>query len=197
MSFVSHSQAGQDRFVHAIRPKSNGTFIDIGCCHPIELSNTFALEKIGWRGLLVDSDEDAVKLCKELRSSIVACGDARCLDWSLLASQLECSGLIDYASVDVDEHTHAALANLLESNLRFRVLTVEHDHYQRGDRLRTPNRLLMEAHRYELLCADVHSNGCCFEDWFVDTKLVDMTVAERFRSSGLDWQDVLKQGGAP
>lgn len=196
MIFVSRSQAGQDAFVHALLPKTHGTFIDIGCCHPVEMSNTFALEQLGWRGLLIDSDANAVQLCKELRQSPVFLGDARNFDWTARAAPIAELGVVDYASVDVDEHTHVALANLIASNLRFRVLTVEHDHYQRGDRLRTPNRALMAAHGYDLLCADVHSRGCCFEDWFVWPKLVDMKVAERFRSNGLDWQDVLKKGGA-
>ena len=44
--FISHSQAGQDKFVYDTLGKS-GTFLDIGCGFPIEINNTYALEQIG------------------------------------------------------------------------------------------------------------------------------------------------------
>lgn len=199
MNFQSHSQAGQDLFVHALLPQSTGWYVEAGCAHPIELSNTYALEQLGWRGAGVDLDPGAVELHRKLRTNAVWQGDATRIDWEakLLMVRPEVGPVVDYASVDIDEYTHEALLNLLlHSGRRFRVLTVEHDHYQRGDLLRLPNRAMLAAHGYELLCADVHNTGCNFEDWFVDPKLVDMAKAGRFRSTGLDWRDVLKQGGA-
>lgn len=196
MNFESRSQAGQDAFINAILGgKRDGTFVDIGCSHPVNWSNTYALEQLGWKGVMIDSDQNAVDLCRQQRIATVHQADARTVHWgSLIIGFPE---VIDYASVDVDEHTHDALKRLLgTANRQFRVLTVEHDRYQRDDRLRIPNRELLKALGYELLAADVCSNGCCFEDWHLDPKLVDMEVAERFRSEGLDWQEVLKQGGA-
>jgi hypothetical protein len=192
-SFQSHSQAGQDLAVFAmLGDKRAGTFVDIGCSHPIELSNTYALEQLGWRGWMLDSSPMAVALCGELRRSTTMCDDARTFDWSAVNLPM----IVDYASVDVDEHTHAALLQLLKSGSRFRVMTVEHDHYQRGDRLRIPNRDALRAAGYELIAADVESAGCVFEDWLVDPHLVDMARVEPFRSTGLDWRAVLRKGGA-
>ena len=193
MNFVSQSQAGQDVFCNHVIPVNNGMFVDIGCGHPIEKNNTYALEQIGWSGFLIDGNSDVEALCRELRVSPMAHADARSYDWSWQSKIYLC---VDYASVDVDEHTNAALVNLLSFPWSFRVLTIEHDAYLRGDRLRVPNRELMKSRGYDLLCADVHDNGCCFEDWYVHPLLVDMTLAEPFRSSGLDWKEVLKKGGS-
>lgn len=199
MNFQSHSQAGQDRFVNFLLQKLDGTFVEIGCAHPTELSNTYGLEQLGWRGIGLDSSESAVDLCRQQRGqrSQFLCADATNFNWPDTLALAAFPRIIDYASVDVDEHTHEALRRLVESGrFGFRVLTVEHDAYQRGDRLRIPNRQLLAEAGYELLCADVHNTGCPFEDWYVARSYVDMEKAERFRSTGLDWQEVLRKGGA-
>lgn len=199
MTFRSFSQAGQDLYVNAVlHGNRRGRFVDFGCSHPTELSNTYALEQLGWRGILLDSNINAIAMCREQRVSPAICDNAVTCDWrALIAKHIEHpEQSIDYASVDVDEHTHAALCNLLRSGSRFRVLSVEHDAYSRGERLRQPNRQVLREYGYELIAANVHHNNCAFEDWFVAPDLVDMTAANGFRSDGLDWVAVLKQGGA-
>lgn len=202
MKFVSHSQAGQDLFCQSIVGyKIKGTFVDVGACHPVELSNTFALEEeYLWSGVLVDSNADAIRQCSETRNSPAYVCDARTCDWRTVLKTLQPTWasfpVLDYASVDVDEHTTEALRNLLlGSAIRFAVITVEHDHYQRGGRLRKPNRDILLRHGYEIIAADVHHDGCNFEDWAVSPDLVNMEIAEQFRSNDLDWRDILKQGG--
>lgn len=203
MKLISQSQAGQDLFVAAILDyKRDGRFIDIGCSHPVELSNTYALEKeLGWTGILVDSSVDAIRLCREQRTSPSLACDACTCDWGVVFRTHQPTWFVDdqtlmihYASIDVDEWTHVAAKNLL-AFVRPAVVTLEHDFYQRGDRLRGPNRDLMASLGYDLVAADVHSNGCCFESWHCHPKLVDPAKYEPFRSTGLDWADVLKQGG--
>ena len=216
----SYSQAGQDLFVHALLPKTDGSFLEIGCSHPTELSNTYALEQLGWRGIMLDSDHDAVRLCRQKRFSPVIQEDAATIDWNdvLLGGRWVALGKdrlqtkipfrytsgaitnelnvgIDYLSLDVDEWTFAALSAIPLKRIEFSVITIEHDHYQRGDRLRLPNRGMLYAYGYDLIAGDIHSNGCCFEDWWVNPAHVDMTIANKFRSSGLDWKAVLWKGG--
>lgn len=192
---TSRSQAGQDLFVAAVlNNRRDGIFIDVGCSHPIEWSNTYALEQeLGWRGLLLDADQASIHLCRANRKSIAVCADARTFDWPKVHSIT--GSVVDYASVDVDEHTHETLKNLLACGPMIRVMTLEHDQYQRGDRLRGPNRALMAERGFELIAGDVHSNGCCYEDWYVRPELVDMALVEPFRSAGMDWAEVLRKGG--
>ncbi len=196
MNFTSHSQAGQDRAVFAmLGARILGYFVDVGASHPVELSNTYTLEQqLGWTGILLDSSPEAIALCKEHRRSKAICADARSFDWRPELAIFPT--VLDYASVDVDPHTHIALHNLMQAGKRFRVITAEHDFYQRGDSLRIPNRELLARLGYELIAADVHSNGCCFEDWFVLPAEVDLARVEPFRSVGLDWAAVLRKGGA-
>ena len=49
---MSYSQLGQDRDV--LRMYSKGYFVEIGASDGIELSNTYLLEQVGWKGICVE-----------------------------------------------------------------------------------------------------------------------------------------------
>ena len=84
--FISHSQAGQDKFVYdtLVKPTNyiNGTFLDIGCGFPIEINNTYSLEQLGWRGVLIDKDPGFVESCRQQRQSPVIEADATTMIWA-------------------------------------------------------------------------------------------------------------------
>ncbi len=75
------AQFGEDRVLWEIfRHRSSGYFIEVGAYDGVSLSNTYFLEQMGWRGLLI---EPLLPLCKEAalqrrRSRVVhaACGCA-------------------------------------------------------------------------------------------------------------------------
>jgi FkbM family methyltransferase len=59
------SQTGEDIVLkHLMRDRPVGTYVDVGCNHPIRLSNTFLLYLNGWKGICIDANE---KLCKKFR----------------------------------------------------------------------------------------------------------------------------------
>lgn len=196
MSFASKSQAGQDLFAFVVlNGKRDGRFLDIGCSHPIRFNNTCALEQhLGWRGCLYDNDPDACSLCLQQRLSPAVCADVTLLDWHHeLSSWIETKEPIDYLSLDVDAATLATLKNLPLADVRFRVITVEHDAYRFGPEPRWAMIKLLQHHGYDILCADVCDKGLPFEIWCVDPKLVDMTRAERFRrAEPTDWKEFFK-----
>ena len=52
MTSTGPSQHGQDEWVLSLYDR--GTFLDVGCGDAYFLSNTFALERLGWSGIAVD-----------------------------------------------------------------------------------------------------------------------------------------------
>lgn len=61
---VSFSQKGEDLLVSAYFAKcgiKQGVYLDIGCFHPVWISNTHLLHKQGWTGHAVDIDEFKLK----------------------------------------------------------------------------------------------------------------------------------------
>jgi hypothetical protein len=172
LTFISRSQAGQDRFAydHVISP---GTFLDIGCNDPIFNSNSYALEQAGWRGLLVDFDAAMVELCKTIRTNPVILADATKVHWSGICSEYDLPNQIDYLSLDVDGPELLVLMNLISDGLSFRAITCEHDRYHRGDGPREAIRCFLIDHGYTLAVGDVkvfdqhYPNGVEFEDWWL------------------------------
>jgi len=56
-----YAQFGEDIAVARLFPKHHrGFFVDVGCFHPIQHSNTWALYRRGWRGINIDVD--AIKI---------------------------------------------------------------------------------------------------------------------------------------
>lgn len=64
---LSYSQFGEDAILQALLPNQNGFYIDIGSGHPVNGSNTYALYRKGWTGILVDPVLANVELTRMLR----------------------------------------------------------------------------------------------------------------------------------
>lgn len=194
-AFTSTSQAGQDLLIYELLVKpeqlTEGWFLDIGCCDPIEISNTYALEELGWGGLLVDNDPGAVRLCILHRSNPTIQADGTTLDWREALDRFELPKTLDYLSLDVDAATLPTLQNLMLANRRFRVATIEHDSYRFGPGPRDAMRAILEKAGYLLICADVcSSDSIPYEDWWVDPKLVPIERFERFICHDKKWTEI-------
>ena len=188
MDFKTNSQSGQDKFVFKVlvEPENllNGTFVDIGACHPMELSNTYSLEKLGWTGYLIERDPVACQMLRRARSAEVLEEDVTKQDWRVFALQD-----FDYLSLDVDYISHGVLLELLVAGIKFRVATIEHNEYGFPNGKGCPKwavRALMVAAGYTLVAGDVKNNDCIFEDWFVDAKRVKTDAWASYVSNGRD-----------
>tara|TARA_Y200000002_G_C22630203_1_gene642129 strand:- start:81 stop:794 length:714 start_codon:yes stop_codon:yes gene_type:complete len=72
---TSYSQYGEDLIIDSFF-KSNanlikGNYLDIGCYHPVGISNTYLLHKKGWHGVVVDIDDYKLNLFKKRRGKSV------------------------------------------------------------------------------------------------------------------------------
>jgi FkbM family methyltransferase len=64
----SYSGEGEDLILLKIfGRKLNGFYIDVGCYHPKINSNTYALYKIGWRGINIDANPQSIKKFEHFR----------------------------------------------------------------------------------------------------------------------------------
>ena len=51
------SQFGEDKWlVDNVELPAKGFYVDVGAGNPINLSNSYLFEKLGWNGLLIDAD---------------------------------------------------------------------------------------------------------------------------------------------
>jgi len=176
----SRSQAGQDLFVaYMLNLKRDGTWLEIGCGHPLHGNNTYMLEtELDWSGISIDlhdysnddrswSDRPNAKFIKS---------DAVTFDYTVL------NEYYDYLQIDVD--TVGALT-ILEQTLKsqeFAAITFEHDIWagQQNLAILVNSRELLAEHGYELVvnnvvCPPDRGRGIhplWFEDWYVNPKHV-------------------------
>src|SRR5579863_3135315 len=132
MNFKSSGQVGQDAFAYE-QIGTTGTFLDIGSNDPFYNSNSLSLEQIGWRGLAVDFDASMVDLFRRHRQTPVILADASQVNWKTVCAEHNLGPVIDYLSLDLNGCEPLVLQNLVAAGLSFRVITCEHDRYDRGD----------------------------------------------------------------
>jgi hypothetical protein len=186
MSFTSFSQAGQDVFVHKVlEGKTEGVFLDVGAGHPVNLSNTYALEQqFGWRGYLIEQNDIAAQMLRTDRKSAVLQVNALTVAWRTFEQKD-----FDYISLDVDYISHKVLLDMLVAGITARVWTIEHNEYSYpdGGSPAWVDRVLMAgAKGYELIAENVTNTELPFENWYVDRLRVNMDIARKFTSTGRD-----------
>lgn len=189
------ADAKQDQFVSTIlQNKTNGTYLDIGSCHPIGSNNTYHLEsQLKWRGTCIEiNPEYSENLYKTIRPN------TRYINSNVFQVDLielfNCyyPSQIDYLSLDVDEKSVDVLKLLPLHDYRFNIITIEHDFYLYGDKYRKQQRDILVDNGYYLLFGNVlveqggfEGKICPFEDWYVDGNLLPASDLYMLQSTDL------------
>ncbi len=63
---LGYAASGEDRLVASIFAKP-GFYVDVGCNHPANYSNTFMLYKRGWRGINIDANAALIAMHRRLK----------------------------------------------------------------------------------------------------------------------------------
>ena len=182
----SYSQLNQDIFVDTVLQQRSGFFIEAGCGDGYTLSNTLALEEIGWNGILIDIDKDLLEKCLKLRdkNSIVLELDLSLVSLKDILAAFNAPKIIDYLSIDIDDYSLAPLVGFPFEEYNIKVITFEHDAYRFGSQLKTPSRKFLKEKGFKLVCKNVgsvvleeantvpYSLASPQEDWYVNTNLV-------------------------
>jgi hypothetical protein len=167
----AYSQVGQDIWVAALLGPGR-TYLDIGAGDPQVISNTYALERRGWTGILCDIEHE--QRLRAERKAVAVYGDAFSVDWDKAIA----SDRVDYLSLDLEppELTLRALCALPLDRVRFSAITIEHDSYRGKMAVRKAMRGILSNFGYELvapdICVRVGDITCPFEDWWVDPETV-------------------------
>ncbi len=165
----------QDQFAYHLIG-SQGFFLDVGCYHPFLGNNTYALESIGWDGLLFDIGDDWVNLCRQYRQRKAFCVDVTTNEFSKIIKDNTDVRVFDYISMDVDNASVGGITQLLENDISFKCMTFEHDLYDCGDIRKAPAQKVLEEHGYVALFENVLTDGTGkgvlepWEDWWINPK---------------------------
>lgn len=190
----SKSQAKQDYFVYTISKKTNGTFFDIGSHHPVDINNTYALERIGWSGYLFDIDPRWKNITEISRTSKFICTDVSTFDWELFLTNENITGkTFDYLSFDVDEASLATLRRFPFDKIQFNICTIEHDRYRFGLNVAEEMRDIMRKNGYKIICKDISNQKNPYEDWYVHSSYMSDDEINSKYCENIDWSYILEK----
>ena len=191
----NYSQAFQDLFtLTMLNGKKNGTYIEIGGSDPINMNNTYLLEKsFGWKGLSFELDSEIAKYYNSVRVNKCFCLDATQADYSKIFEDNQIPNRIDYLQVDIEPswQTLKALKQLDFDSYRFSVITYETDAYNSNDYLINESREIFSRHGYQLVASNVKNLGNAFEDWYIDPSIVPEDKWKKFQSNGCETNKIM------
>jgi hypothetical protein len=169
-----YSQERQDDFVVHMMNGKIGEYLEIGASHPIDISNTYLLEQLGWTGLSIDISDQCYNIWAEKRNNPLVIADALTYDYQKKER-------IDYLQLDVDpsETTFKALLQVLKSGTRFSIITYETDSYA-DKRFVMPSRNILQSEGYTLIKPDVLCGFGPFEDWYIDESVINAELFKTF-----------------
>ena len=182
-----NGQAEQDKFVLTmLKNKKNGFFLEIGSNHPININNSYILEKnYDWKGIMVEYNNRWITKYKLHRpNSIYIINDATKIDYKSLFETNNININIDYLQIDLEANNGSSLNTLKKLNVevmdkyKFATITFEHDIYNTNYlNTRVESRKIFENRGYIRVFSDINNKGKNpFEDWYIHPDLVDMKL---------------------
>jgi hypothetical protein len=190
------SQAGQDKFILSIlQNKKNGKYIEIGSFDPVQISNTYMLEKyFSWKGFSLDIISEYVDKFNSNRINKCICADGTTFNYDEQIQKMWGNiDRIDYLQVDCEpaENTYKCLCAVPLDKYRFSVITFETDYYTSGGgEVRRLSREKLLQNGYKLVASDVCNEGNAFEDWYVDPSYVSEEIYKKFICENKEGKDI-------
>jgi hypothetical protein len=199
---------GQDLFIkYLFKEKKDGLFLDIACDDPIHGSNTYLLEKeYNWDGFcfdIKDYNNNPFPLSKgnwkdNRKNSKFIVLDATSNDLTLFLKEKVRDQIVDYISLDVDDGglrnlSHFVIPKILDANIKFKSMTIEHEVFKYGDSNINPIREVLLSQGYIMLFKNItFDNGAAFEDWWIDPNYFDNDIIS-LKTENIYWKEAVEK----
>ena len=182
-----NGQAEQDKFVlNMLKNKKNGFFLEIGSHDPVQINNTYILEKnYEWSGIMIEYSNKYLNSYKKIRpNSIHIINDAREIDYKKLFEINNVPMNLDYLQIDLEAKNGSTIDTLIKLNSevmdkhKFATITFEHDIYHTNHmNTRLVSREIFENRGYVRVFSDINNGGVNpYEDWYIHPDLVDIEL---------------------
>ena len=188
----NHSDTYQDLMaISILNGKRNGTYLEIGSCHPYNGNNTALLEEVfDWRGVSIDLNHEFVKEFNEVRKNKTILHDATTLNYDTVLQGMKFPNDIDYLQLDCGhlEVTYEVLQKIPFDKYRFAFITLDHDFYNnRNSPYKDWSRSFLISKGYVPIVNDVavsQNRDNSYEDWWIHPALVDPMIFQKLKVYG-------------
>lgn len=189
--FNNWSTSHQDVFAYEVCG-NKGCYLEIGGGDSIKGSNTYALEKYhDWTGITIEKNKKRHSNSWQYRSNKILWEDALTINYKDMLQNNSMPLEVDYLQVDIEpaERTFNVLTKVLESGVRFKCCTFEHDYYTSDVDYKTKADKLMQDNGYKIAIENVLSrkNKKFYETWYVKESIVYK------QKDWLKWQEDIKE----
>jgi hypothetical protein len=198
-----YSQFFQDIF--ALTTAKNNFYLEVGAWKPEHYSNTYLLEKAGWRGFSLELEKDKKPLWDNhpTRKNNVYWTDALQFDYIAALKEQDMPMHLGYLSCDIEppENTFAALKRIIEAGISFDCITFEHDRYRNDINYDPIATEFLLSYGYKVAVKNVYRNKkhrvagvkkkiitqCYLETWYVskDIAFDEMDFNEWIKRNGI------------
>lgn len=208
-------QAEQDKFVvNVLKNKKNGYFVEVGSNHPININNTYILEKeLNWKGIMIEYDPSWLSYYQMMRkNSVHVINDATKINYRELFDTNNVPLNIDYLQIDLEVTNNSTLLVLKKfdeqvfEKYKFATITFEHDVWEKNNNnTRELSRFIFDKWGYKRVFDDIHNlePQYVYEDWYVHPDLVDMDyvnklitnnknkyIYNKITQKSINWKDI-------
>lgn len=131
-----------------------GTFVDIGCRHPVLHNNTCLLEEYGWKGIAVDMQNFTDDWQKYRPNTKYFNSDAFAVNYLDEFKSFGLESPIDFLSIDLENtgDRFNILKQIFETGYEFKSITIEHDAYCHDiNQEKIPQREFLKERGYVLV----------------------------------------------
>ena len=193
-----HSGSRLDEFAaRLLNFKTGGTYVDIGSAHSMFHNNSYYLDVyLDWSGICVEMDSSWNDTYSNRKHCTYLNEDATKVDYKKVFTDQGFPQSIDYLSLDVDVLDIDVARILPLNDFRFKIIGIEHDYYLHGDLYRAPQRELLLAAGYTMVCSDIYVrnpdfDNCSFEDWYLDPTYFGADIINKLTVSGCYPEDII------
>lgn len=172
----------QDIFAIKCNGYNKGTFVDLGCSVPDNISNVALLLDLGWSGVGFDMDSRVPDIWGDYLFMKAYNVDVMQSMSYINAIISKISSDIDYLNLDLDGYaSQYAIEKLDFKSKRYKCMTVEHDEYRFGNVYKDAQRKVLLDAGYEIVVETLA------EDWYVDPLLIDPKFYVRLKQLPKDY----------
>jgi len=168
----SYSMEGEDlEIIKIVKHINNGFFIDVGCYHPLHLSNTYLLYKKNWRGINVDLSKFSIDLFNSIRPEDININSAVSNSEDLVTYYFQ-KDLSQLGTIKIDEAQKRMQGLIKEKKIRSQKLTtiIENTKYNKrkidflnidseGADFDILKSLDFDMYRPKLICVEIHDTN--------------------------------------
>jgi hypothetical protein len=198
----NYSLEGHDLFAFYLNKKAPGYFLDIGCNphrSPTRCNNTLFLEENGWFGLFFDLELGCDRNSRRHVSMRVNKGikiDCTTQDFEDILTRYV-PKKVNYISLDIDEASTGCLQRVMNSGIKFKTMTLEHNAGldDDGKKARDAQRKLLEPQGYVPLFKDVScrvSPMWAWEDWWINPSDFDESIMD-ISGENILWSECIER----